>query len=245
MGPPTRRVTRSARVSDPANAPDRRSPSPGPIHSHSPNGSHWTITFTSPTPEGAEYLGRNHPLVAALARFLMEEALTKHGAATATRCGVIRTRAVSRLCTIMLLRIRYLLEQPGRPPLLSEEVLVAGATRSKEGKPDWLSDDDALRLLAEARPDANVPMSEKRQLIASVLESWPSVETALKERIHARAADLEKSHKRVRQAVSQKVRHLTLAPKFPPDLLGLLVLQPVAPIPSPPALRREGQRERG
>jgi hypothetical protein len=50
-----------------------------------PKSAQWLISFTSPTPEGAEYLGRNHRFVAALARFLMEEALTKSGAATATR----------------------------------------------------------------------------------------------------------------------------------------------------------------
>ena len=88
----------------------------------------WRISFVSPTPEGAEYLGRNHPFVAGLARFLMEQALTKGGDAHATRCGVIRTHAVPRLTTIMLLRVRYLLEQPDRPPLLSEEVVTKAFT---------------------------------------------------------------------------------------------------------------------
>jgi hypothetical protein len=188
----------------------------------------WRISFTSPTPEGAEYLGRNHRFVAALARFLMEEALTKGGAATAARCGVIRTRAVSRLCNILLLRVRYLLHQPGQPPLLSEEVVVQGVTRQPHrDQLTWLPDGEALRLLAEAKPDANVPMPEKQHLIALALEAWPTFETALHERIKDRAAALEKSHKRVRQAVSLKVRQLSLAPQFPPDLLGILVLQPV------------------
>ena len=94
---------------------------------------HWLFSFTSPTPEGAEYLGRNHRFVVALAQFLMEEALEKHGGAKAARCGVIRTRAVSRLCTIMLLRAQYLLEPPGRPTLLAEEVVVTGATHGWRG----------------------------------------------------------------------------------------------------------------
>ncbi|NMC20154.1 MAG: hypothetical protein GYA33_07000 [Thermogutta sp.] len=158
----------------------------------------------------------------------MEEALTKGGAATATRCGVIRTEAVSRLTGILLLRVRYLLHQPDRPPLLSEEVLVKGTTsRSGDGRLEWLPDDEALRLLAAAKPHANVPMPEKRQLIAWALEAWPNLETALRDPIKARAAELEKSHKRVRQAVSLKVRQLSLDPQFPPDLLGILVLQPV------------------
>jgi hypothetical protein len=162
----------------------------------------WRISFTSPTPEAAEYVGRNHRFVAALARFLMEEALTRHGQATASRCGVIRTRAVSRLTTVALLRVRYLLHQPERAPLLSEEVLVAAYTTGASGTPEWLDDAEALRLLAEARPDANVPMAEKRSLVADVLEAWPKHETALRQRIDTRTTELASSHKRVRQAVS-------------------------------------------
>src|SRR5207247_8774246 len=86
-------------------------------------GGQWHISFTSPTPEGAEYLGRNHRFVAALACFLMEEALTRHGQATASHCAVIRTSAVSRITTVSSLRVRYLLYQPGPQPVPSEEVL--------------------------------------------------------------------------------------------------------------------------
>ncbi len=158
----------------------------------------------------------------------MEEALTKHGHATASRCGVIRTRTVSRLTTVSLLRVRYLLHQPERAPLLSEEVLVAACTDgSAPGVRQWLADADALRLLAEAKPDANVPMVEKRELVAAALEVWPTRESTLRERIKMRADELEKSYKRVRQAVSLRVRELTVAPQLPPDLLGLLILQPM------------------
>jgi superfamily II DNA or RNA helicase len=188
----------------------------------------WLFSFMSPTPEGAEYLGRNHQFVAALARFLMEEALTKGAAATAARCGVIRTRAVTRLSTILLLRVRYLLQQPDKALLLSEEVVVAGFVHGKKaGAREWFTGDEALRLLREAKPDANVPLAEKRHLIETALAALPDLEAALRERIEARAAELEKSHKRVRQAVALKVRQLTVVPQLPPDLLGILVLQPL------------------
>lgn len=193
-----------------------------------PKTGQWLISFISPTPEGAEYLGRNHPFVVTLARFLMEEALSKHGEATATRCGVIRTRAVSRLTRILLLRVRYLLNQPDHPPLLSEEVLIKGFLEDvKTNSLEWLSDEDALRLLAEAKPDANIDMAEKRQLTALALDMWPNLAAPLREHISARSLELEKSHKRVRQAVSLKVRQLTVTPQLPADLLGILVLQPV------------------
>src|SRR5439155_11970604 len=91
---------------------------------------HWFVSFISPTPEGTEYLGRNHRFVATVAQFLMEEALTKGGAARASRCGAIRTRAVSRLTTLYLLRLRFLIEQPDRTPLLAEEVHIFGSSSS-------------------------------------------------------------------------------------------------------------------
>ncbi|MGQ9576271.1 MAG: helicase-related protein [Thermoguttaceae bacterium] len=193
-----------------------------------PKSGQWLVSFTSPTPEGAEYLGRNHRFVAALARFIMEEALTRSGAATATRCGALKTRAVPRLTTILLLRVRYLVHQPDRAPLLAEEVVVAGFTHpAGSGAREWLSDGDALRLLGEAQPDANLPLAEKRELVEAALAAWPSLKSDVRQRIRARATELEKSHKRVRQAVSLKVRQLTVDPQFPPDLLGILVLQPV------------------
>jgi len=189
----------------------------------STNDAEWKISFVSPTPEGAEYLGRNHRFVVTLARFLMEEALTKHGVGLTSRCGVIRTRAIKQLTTILLLRVRYLVNQPQRASLLSEEVLVTGFT----GSNSELDDAQVLRLLGEAKADANIPMSEKHELIESALETWPLLEPALQEKIKKRSRELERSHKRVRQAVSLRVRELSVEPQLPPDLLGLLILQPV------------------
>lgn len=183
----------------------------------------WKISFVSPTPEGAEYLGRNHRFVVALARFLMEEALTRHGSGLTSRCGVIRTKAVKQLTTILLLRVRYLVNQPQRAPLLAEEVLVTGFTGSKSE----LDDAEAFRLLAEAKADANVPMSEKRELTETALEMYSTFASVLESKIKHRATELERSHKRVRQAVTLRVRELSVAPQLPPDLLGILVLQPL------------------
>jgi superfamily II DNA or RNA helicase len=187
----------------------------------------WRVSFVSPTPEGAEYVGRNHPFVATLARYLLEEALTKPGEATAARCGVIRTHAVERLTTLFLLRVRYLLHQPERATLLAEEVLPVAFRAGVRGGFEILSDGEALRLLAEATPAANVPQTEKRERIDAALAAWEPLQDGLRKKIRERAVELEKSHKRVRQAVSLRVRELALAEQWPPDLLGVLVLQPV------------------
>ncbi len=186
----------------------------------------WKISFISPTPEGAEYLGRNHPFVATLARFLLEEALEKHGQATASRCGVIRTNAVQWLTTLLLLRIRYLVEIPNSNPLLSEEVMILGYDRLENGIPRWVHDEFALELLSGAQSVSHIPIEEKKELIQDALNSWPEIQPAITHRIHQRARELEHRHKRIRQAVSLRIRELKVIPQFPADLLGILILQP-------------------
>jgi superfamily II DNA or RNA helicase len=205
-----------------------------------PKGGHWRISFVSPTPEGAEYVGRNHRLIAALAHFLLEKALDNPEEAVVSRCGVVRTRAVAELTTLLLLRVRYLVEQPLAQPLLAEEVLVLGGVGLERGAARWLETGAALQLLAKATPDANLPLAEKQELVQHVLDSlspWPPtaenwglghpLQQGIREAICRRAGELADAHRRIRQAISQRVRGLEVKPQFPPDLLGILVLQPL------------------
>ncbi|HZM04287.1 MAG TPA: helicase-related protein [Candidatus Saccharimonadales bacterium] len=196
---------------------------------------YWFVSFVSPTPEGAEYLGRNHRFVATLAQFLMEEALTKGAAARASRCGAMRTRAVSRLTNLYLLRLRFLIEQPDHTPMLAEEVLVIGHSGTSD-KPVWLAGDEVLTLLEKAHADANIGDVEKRELVSVALGGWEKLDSTIKQNITGRADTLAEAHRRIRQAVSMRVRGLTVKPQMPPDLLGLLVLQPLV---------EEGRRENG
>ncbi len=87
--------------------------------------------------------------------FLMEEALTKGGAASASRCGVIRTRAVSRLTTILLLRIRYLLQQPERAAAAVQQAVNAGIRHSPTATPSAccaIAPSSAARRMSSPRP---------------------------------------------------------------------------------------------
>jgi len=187
----------------------------------------WTVAFTSPTPEGAEYLGRNHPFVGALARYLFEQAFAGADEAIASRCGALRTRAVERLTALFLLRPRFEVVPPNRPSLLSEEVLVVGWQVFSER---WFTPEEALALLA-AEPSSNLSPAEKRELVARVLEearpllgepaSGPFLEL-----LQRRAEELAVAHRRIRQSAGQPIRGLQVKPHWPPDLLGVLVLQP-------------------
>jgi len=186
----------------------------------------WTISFVSPTPENAEYVGRNHRLVVALAQHLFESALSgKDG--PAARCGAIRTNAVSRLTVLLLLRARYLFQLPDKDPILAEEVLVSGFAGGEES---LLSLEKALDLLVSAKPAANIPEAEKRELVEFALERVrPWVESAqgpIGSLLEKRSEELAEAHRRLRRTLGERVRGLTVHPQWPPDVLGILVLQP-------------------
>lgn len=199
----------------------------------------WLISFQSPTPEGAEYIGRNHPFVAALASYLFEEALSGSKKAIASRAGVICSRSVNTLTVLLLLRVRYLIEQPMARQLLAEEVLVIGYKRENNNF-ILIPYDEALMLLNNAKPDANLPLPKKQELIIKeleILESWNQTQTnwgnsnslllSVRTRIDERAKKLEESHKRIRQSLAMHIRGFKVNPQFPPDLLGILIIQPV------------------
>jgi len=187
----------------------------------------WQISFESPTPPGAEYVGRNHPFVQGLARYLLEDALTRPGAAIASRAGAIASRAVPQLTVLLLVRVRYLLQFPNAAPLFAEEVMPLAFTRAADGSPQWLSEADALRLLSEARPDANMPLEKKKKAVEAALKAYPALQDNLRDHLQARARRLEEAHKRIRQATRLRSAEVTVAPQFPPDLLGVLVLMNV------------------
>jgi hypothetical protein len=186
----------------------------------------WRITFDSPTPAGKTFVGRNHPLVEGLAEYLLDLAFHPTDAAPpAARCGVVRTAAVNRRTTLLLLRLRYLQREWGaEQETLAEETLTWGFT----GWPpdiEPLAPADAQALLDGATAAANVPLVEKQEILEETLGWWEALQPQLETLLEARGQELEASHYRLRQIVEQ--RKMLVKPQMPPDLLGVVVLLPV------------------
>ncbi|MDW8381936.1 MAG: helicase-related protein [Verrucomicrobiota bacterium] len=192
----------------------------------------WKITFESPTPENATFIGRNHPLIEGLAEHIFDLAFhPPNSAAPAARCGAICTDAVQKRTTLYLLRLRFLIhETNGNAPTLAEETI----TWVFEGAPPNstpLPPDHARRLLDTAAPVANLDPAEKRRALADALAAWPAVEPDIRQLITDRAKHLQATHQRVRQLL--KHASTRFEPHFPPDLLGILVLVPKLPEAKP------------
>lgn len=186
------------------------------------------ISFHSPTPEGAIYVGRNHALTAAVAEYLLDQALDPNQPEPyAARCGVTRTAVVTGRTTILLLRARFLLERRSAAPILAEEMVVCGY-RGMPGSVEWLSEPEALRLLAEAQPSQNLSAQEKERMLAPAIKWLPEIEPELNRVAAERAQRLHEAHTRVRRAVvGRSAGRVEVRPQLPVDVLGLYVLMPV------------------
>ncbi len=185
----------------------------------------WRITFLSPTPEDATYIGRNHPLIEALAEYLFDAAFYHSKDIAVSRCGVIRTDEVNIRTTLLLLRLRYrFYERKNDTPNLAEETYVFGF-KGIMPKIEILSPKEAYALLDTVKPTANVPLAEKEEVLEEIFTDWPSIQELLKEAVNQRAQKLSSSHQRIRRLIKRK--RIKVEPYFPPDLLGVLVVLPM------------------
>jgi len=185
------------------------------------------ISFTSPVPEGVEYIGRNHPLVEGMAQYLLETALEGGETPAAARCGLTVTRAVQQPTVVLLLRLRHLLTASRRgetapTPILAEECLARGFTGSPS-QPQWLPEDAIQALLAEAQPDGDLPFERKKLAIARLLDRLDDLQPELAAIAQERAAALAAAHRRVRSLTQEG--QVKVEPQLPMDILGLYLFQ--------------------
>jgi superfamily II DNA or RNA helicase len=198
------------------------------VRSKTPEKTQWKVTFMSPPPEEATYLGRNHPFVTSLAQYILEESLIKGKDASATRGGVVRTHTVTRRTTLFLLRLRFTIEETDAKPLLAEEILPCGFRRLLDDTLEWLPDNEVLDLLANAKPDAQISPIERQEVIGEILGSWDMLQPDLHDLISQRSDKLKDAHHRIRSSTRIAKKGLTIKPFFPPDLLSVMVLLPIS-----------------
>lgn len=185
----------------------------------------WRVAFSSPPPKGTTYIGRNHPLIEGLAEHLMDLALyPADGHPPAARCGVIRSDQVCLRTTLLVLRLRYFQKSLRQAPVLAEETLVWGFAGIPPGI-EAISPDQAAELLDELRASANVAPEEKRRLLEETLGWEEQLQAPLAALARTRAQELEAMNRRLREHVSGLP--VRVEPHLPPDLLGVLVVQPV------------------
>lgn len=183
-----------------------------------------------PAPRDHAVLARTDPTVDAVARYVLDTALDPtSGTRIASRAGVVRTRAVTRRTTLLLVRIRLHLDLPaaaGVRQLVAEEARFV-AFAGPPDAPEWL-DPDAVEALLAARPDGNVAPEAAAELIARVASAMDGLSGPLGAVADTLASELLDAHRRVRTGAGAPRRGLAVTAQKPVDLLGTYVYLPLA-----------------
>ena len=191
------------------------------------------ISFSQPAPAGAIYLHRAHPLVASLADFIVERALTASEPDIAARSGAVFTDGVDMRTVLYILRLRYqvLIDQrriDGRfsklKSVLAEECLGVAVKGGDLSEP--LIGDDALSLLS-LEASRNMPNDQKAYLIREALRSLPEMEELFERVVDGRANQLLSDHRRIREASDAKGLRYDVVPALPVDKIGIFVFVPM------------------
>lgn len=191
--------------------------------------------FELPAKEGQLYLTRTHPLVESLATYVMNTALdaveVEENEPRARRAGAIRTSAVERRTTLLLMRFRYhLITKSGdeERQLLAEDSL----TLAFEGSPEnahWL-DAAQAEVLLKAEPEENIHPQQAADFVGRVIAGFDDhLAPRLNDIARERGEELLAAHLRVREAAyrrgDRRPQHRVEA-QLPPDVLGIYVFLP-------------------
>jgi superfamily II DNA or RNA helicase len=186
---------------------------------------------TAAVARGEAALVRTDPVVGALASHVLDAALDPDtsGPRPARRCGVMRTRAVGRATTLLLVRYRFHLTLPSRH---GTRQLVAEDARllAFEGAPEraaWLDPAEATALL-DVRPDTNTDQATAERRMTRLLDGLPELSDHLAAYGRELAEELADSHRRVRGASGEIRRGLKVEAQEPADILGTYVYLPIA-----------------
>lgn len=181
-----------------------------------------------PAPMDRAVLTRTDSTVAAIAHWVLDTALDPLGdRSVASRAGVVRTSAVTRRTTLLLVRFRFHLSLPshhGARQQVAEEARVLGFAGSPS-EPEWLNESDAEALL-RCQSDANLGADQAAEQARRILDSLGQLETNLNDQADALAADLLDAHRRVRSSSGAPRRGLSVDAQHPVDVLGVYIYLP-------------------
>jgi superfamily II DNA or RNA helicase len=184
------------------------------------------VSFVSPTPDGYQYLGRNHRFVEQLCQFVMANTLARQGK-RAARSAVIRTTEVKRKTTLLLFRCRNVIEQgKSGHQIVAEEMLLWGWRGAPQDR-EYLDHAEAKALLSSARASSDMSPQARVSFLENELSIMDTLVPQFTTIAEEQSKNLVAAHERF-SALMDKQRFQVVYPVLPMDLLGIYILLPEA-----------------
>ncbi|HRH37477.1 MAG TPA: helicase-related protein, partial [Flavobacteriales bacterium] len=182
------------------------------------------VSFTSPTPDGYRYIGRNHPFVEGLCDYLLACAFEERDGHRLPRATVLRTGQVQARTVVVQFRLRNVISTGnGAPDIVAEEVLRWG-WRDEGNKRAYLNPDEAHTLLTGTTVAADMHREQQQEAIQAAIGELTELKDTVNGLARDRSQELVKAHERYRKALGTK--RYKVGTIVPPDELGLYIFYP-------------------
>ncbi|MBF0651508.1 DEAD/DEAH box helicase [Dysgonomonas sp. GY75] len=184
------------------------------------------IAFTSPTPRGYQYIGRNHRFVEQLCHYIVSNAFEEKGNDYGlARTSVIQTNSVESKTTLVMFRVRNVVKEVrSKNESVAEEMYLWGYTEHANDM-QTIEFEQAHKLLDEAIPLSNMPLEHQEQLLEQELNSFETKKDTFIELATQRADKLVEAHSRFKVLIGGRSYEKS-TPVLPPDILGVYILLP-------------------
>jgi len=155
----------------------------------------------------------------------MANALSSNTEYGPARSAVIRCKDVKIKTTLLLFRVRNVIEEKkGKNQFVAEEVLLWGY-RGSPSDNDILDKDEVRHLMDQVLPSANITEQAKASFLENELENISELRNEFDKIALKRAEILVDAHERFRKVMGGK-RFKVVEPVLPMDLMGIYIFLP-------------------
>lgn len=187
------------------------------------------IAFEAPVEEGYYYLGRNHPFVDQLCQYMLSKAFQETGDQQLSRAAVIRTDQVQETTTLVLFRVRSVIESLNRRTQIIAEEMLPWGYRGLPEEENFLSSKEALKLMEIIQAKADYTPEQRANLLGETIEDLKQgeVQTQFNQLAADRATELIGAHERFRRQMGKGSQYQMVEPVLPMDIMGIYILAPL------------------
>ncbi len=184
------------------------------------------ISFTSPVPEEYYYIGRNHIFVEQLCNYLIANSLHHKLKYAPARTAVIRTNSIKIKTTLLLFRVRNVIEEKIRHnQIIAEEMILIGYEGSTLNDLKNISREEAHSLMFNSVPSSDINAESKKYFFDEEIKEIKKMRNAFDKLAFAQAEKLVEAHERFRKTVGGS-KYKAVTPVLPMDLMGVYILLP-------------------